>query len=148
MKYLTLLLPLLILSCQSKSPEEQKVSSEEQRRDKMTGAWRMTDYLSITTNGDSITDNRTQYKMYVDGSVMWGFEAAPDSTEWFGYGTYFVEGDSLFETMISGSWAFREAIRGQNNFFRIGIDVNGDTYTQVIKDDASTVYETYARVIN
>lgn len=108
----------------------------------------MIDYLRISDDGDSITDDRTQYKMYVDGSVMWGFEAAPDSTEWFGYGTYFIEGDSLFETMVSGSWAFREAIGGQNNFFRIGIDVRGDTYTQIIKDAGSTSYETYQRVLN
>ena len=108
----------------------------------------MTDYLLVTQDGDSITDDRTQYKMYVDGSVMWGFEAAPDSTEWFGYGTYFIEGDSLYETMMSGSWAFRKSIQGQNNFFRIGIDLQEDTYRQVIQGEESTSYETYVRVVN
>ena len=146
----TLAIPLLIflVSCQSKSPDVQQASSEEQRRDKMTGAWKMTDHLIVTDDRDTITDGRTQYKMYVDGSVMWGFEAAPDSTEWFGYGTYFVEGDSIFETMTSGSWAFREAIRGQNNFFRIAVEMKEDMYTQTIKDETSMIYETYVRVVN
>ena len=43
----------------------------------------MTNYMSINDSGDTTTDDRLQYKVYVDGSVMWGFEAAPDSTEWF-----------------------------------------------------------------
>ena len=107
----------------------------------------MTNHLIITNEGDTIKDQRRQYKMYVDGSVMWGFEAAPDSTEWFGYGTYFIEGDSLYETMTSGSYAFRQAIRGQNNFFRIGITVNENNYSQVIKGEDETSYEAYERVM-
>ena len=108
----------------------------------------MTNYLSVTNDGDSITDDRLQYKVYIDGSVMWGFEAAPDSTEWFGYGSYFIEGDSLFETMASGSYAFRQAIQGQNNFFRIALTVSDDMYTQVISGSDATVYESYERVMN
>ena len=148
MRYLILIFAMFWIGCQSNSPATQESGAEEQRRDKLTGAWKMTDLMMINYKGDTMTDERAQYKMYVDGSVMWGFEAAPDSTEWFGYGTYFIEGDSLFETMVSGSYAFRQAIQGQNNFFRIGIDVNGDTYTQVIKSDSSTSYETYVRVMN
>lgn len=147
MKNLLYLLLFICLSCQTTSPASQEVSVGADR-DALSGAWRMTNYLRVTHRGDTITDERSQYKMYIDGSVMWGFEAAPDSTEWFGYGSYFMEGDSLFESMISGSFAFREAIQGQNNFFRIGLTIDDNAYTQVIKDSEATVYESYERVIN
>lgn len=139
---------MLMMACQPKSPVLQETGAEEQRRDKLTGAWKMTNHMMISHEGDTSTDQRQQYKMYVDGSVMWGFEAAPDSTEWFGYGTYFIEGDSLYETMTSGSWAFRQAIQGQHNFFRIGITVNENTYSQIIKDEDGISYESYERVMN
>ncbi|MEQ9007122.1 MAG: hypothetical protein RLP12_04500 [Ekhidna sp.] len=86
--------------------------------------------------------------MYVDGSVMWGFESPAKSTEWFGYGTYNIEGDTLYETMLSGSWAFRQAISNGGNFFRIAIDVTDSTYTQVIKGEEETTYESYVRIEN
>lgn len=147
MKNLFYLSILILISCQPtiKADQNEKPSSN---RDVLTGAWKMNNYLRVNNQGDSITDDRLQYKMYIDGSVMWGFEAAPDSTEWFGYGSYFIEGDSLFETMTSGSFAFRQAIQGQNNFFRIGLNAGGDMYTQVIKDEEGMTYESYERVIN
>lgn len=147
MKTLPYFFLAILLSCQSPTPASQEVSVGG-KRDLLTGAWRMTNYLRITTDGDSVTDSRSQYKMYVDGSVMWGFEAAPDSTEWFGYGSYFIEGDSLFESMTSGSFAFRQAIQGQNNFFRIALTVSENNYTQIISEPEATVYESYVRVIN
>lgn len=147
MKTLPYLFLLILFSCQTPTPATQEVSMGGER-DALTGAWRMTNYLRITSEGDSITDERLQYKMYVDGNVMWGFEAAPDSTEFFGYGTYFIEGDSLFESMTSGSFAFRQAIQGQNNFFRIALTVSENNYTQVISNPDEVVYESYERVIN
>jgi len=147
MKNLTYLFFLICFSCQTSTPVSNTVSDGSQR-DALTGAWQMTNYLRVTNDGDSITDARLQYKMYIDGSVMWGFEAAPDSTEWFGYGSYFIEGDSLFETMASGSYAFRQAIQGQNNFFRIALTVSDNMYTQVISENEATVYESYQRVMN
>ena len=148
MKNLIILFIFIFFSCNTTPPATQKTATEEQQRDALTGAWRMINYLRITSDGDSITDDRRQYKVYVDGSVMWGFEAAPDSTEWFGYGSYFIEGDSLFESMVSGSNAFREAIKEQNNFYRIGLTISDEGYTQVIKDDLGLTYESYVRVKN
>lgn len=146
MKYSTYIIPLLFIACQPKSPAPQQTGAEEQRRDKLTGAWQMTNYLTVTNEGDSSTDDRVQYKMYVDGSVMWGFEAEADYTEWFGYGTYYIDGDTLYETMLSGSWAFRQAMSNNTNFFRIALDVTDSSYTQVISEENQTVYETYARI--
>ncbi|WP_425392045.1 hypothetical protein [Ekhidna sp.] len=141
-------LVILLANCQQKSPETQQTGMQEKLRDKLTGAWRMTDYMTVSNEGDTTTDERVQYKMYVDGSVMWGFESPEEYTEWFGYGTYNIEGDTLYETMLSGSWAFRQTISKNGNFFRIGIDVTDSTYTQVIKGPEETTYETYVRIEN
>ncbi len=148
MKYSIYLLLLLAIACQSKSPAPQQTGADEQLRDQLTGAWKMIDYLTVSNEGDSSTDERIQYKMYVDGSVMWGFESEAEYTEWFGYGTYYIDGDTLYETMLSGSWAFRQAISNNTNFFRIALDVTDSTYTQVIAEEDQTVYETYARIYN
>ncbi|WP_424961385.1 hypothetical protein [Ekhidna sp.] len=150
MKYLAqlILLASILNCCNQKSPEVQRTGMEEQTRDKLTGSWRMTDYMTVSNEGDTTTDERVQYKMYVDGSVMWGFESPAEYTEWFGYGTYTIEGDTLYETMISGSWAFRQVISKDGNFFRIGIEVTDSTYTQVIKGPEETTYETYVRIEN
>ncbi|SNT28322.1 hypothetical protein SAMN05421640_3166 [Ekhidna lutea] len=150
MKYtahLFILLSLLV-NCKPKSPALQQTGMEEQLRDKLTGAWRMTDYMTISNEGDTSTDERVQFKMYVDGSVMWGFESPAEYTEWYGYGTYNIEGDTLYETMLSGSWAFRQAIANNGNFFRIAIDVTDSTYTQIIKGPEETTYESYERIRN
>lgn len=136
---------LVIISCQP-ATEAPIVEMEDTSRDMLTGAWRMTDFLQITNEGDTIDDDRVQYKMYVDGSVMWGFEAPEKYTEFYGYGTYYIDGDSLYETMTSGSWAFRQMISQNNNFFRIGIDVRENSYTQVIVGEEETTYETYERI--
>lgn len=146
MKYSIILILFLFIACQTKSPAVQQTGAEEQRRDMLTGAWKMTDYLIVTNEGDSSTDERVQYKMYVDGSVMWGFEAPADYTEWFGYGTYYIEGDTLYETMLSGSWAFRQAIANNTNFFRIAISATDSTYTQVITGENGITYESYKRI--
>ena len=147
MKYLTLILLVVCIACQQRSDADQTAQTQSPPIDALTGAWRMVDYLQVTDNGDTIANERVQYKMYVDGRVMWGFESPENYTEWFGYGTYEIDGDSLYETMTSGSWAFRQAISGQNNFFRIGIDIKENSYTQVIVEDTVTTYETYERLM-
>jgi len=147
MKYPALLLSLiLVISCQPASESQVAEVPTDTNRDALTGAWRMTNFLRVTNEGDTIDDNRVQYKMYVDGSVMWGFEAPEKYTEWFGYGTYYIDGDTLYETMTSGSWAFRQSIAQESNFFEIGIDIKEDSYTQVIVSEEHTTYETYERV--
>ena len=148
MKNLSFIALILFVSCQPKSPAPQQTGAEEQRRDKLTGAWQMTDFLTVTNDGDSSTDERVQYKMYVDGSVMWGFESEADYKEWFGYGTYYIEGDTLYETMLSGSWAFRQEISNNTNFFRIALSTTDSTYTQIITRENETTYESYVRIEN
>lgn len=137
---------LIALSCQTPTETSGAVETDNSSRDALTGAWRMTDFLQITNDGDTIDDDRVQYKVYVDGSVMWGFEAPEKYTEFYGYGTYYIDGDTLYETMTSGSWAFRQMISQNNNFFRIGIDVEENSYTQVIVGEEETTYETYERI--
>ena len=72
MKYLTIVLFVIIISCKT---QNEQTTSKTSPIDELSGAWRMTDFMQITDEGDTIEDDRVQYKMYVDGSVMWGFEA-------------------------------------------------------------------------
>ncbi len=140
MRYLIILSLLLTFSCGKKE------LTDSEKSDALSGAWRMTNIMWIYDSGDTVTESRLQYKMYVDGSVMWGFEAAPDSTEWFGYGNYYIEGDSLYESMISGSKAFRQTIQNEGSFFRMKLEIGEGSYTQIDEQMGRVVYETYERV--
>ncbi|MEP0368351.1 MAG: hypothetical protein ABJN36_15860 [Cyclobacteriaceae bacterium] len=151
MKKLAFIALCFALACQQPQPKEQMMYSEpieeSPDRDVLTGAWSMTSmYLVNNFNGDTTWIERKQYKLYVDGNVMWGFEAAPDSTEWFGYGKYRLDGDTLRETMVSGSNSFREVLADGSNMFAMDLTIFGDSYTQVQRDDSVTTYEVYDRI--
>ena len=123
---------------------------EDTSKDALTGTWSMTALLaSKTATGDTLWyGERTQYKMYANGAVMWMAESPMDSTEWYGYGTYSIDGDSLREVMLSGSSAFRKELeeRGSNAFSH-GLTVSEDAYSQTLQgNDSVTVREDYARV--
>ena len=144
MKKLTLIFAVAFFGCQTQTTD---TPSEDTTRDALSGAWEMTGtHVIHNDSGDTLwTGTPTQYKLYVDGSVMWSAQAEPDSAEWFGYGTYAIDGDSLRETMTGGSHAFRKLMEDEGNSFSHSVTVSEDTYTQVRTVDTVSVYETYKR---
>ncbi|MFT6866554.1 MAG: hypothetical protein ACJA08_001385 [Cyclobacteriaceae bacterium] len=148
MKQLALIAMIVLFGCQpqiKQLPQEPRVS--DPTRDVLTGAWTITNYYTVNNiTGDTIFEDRTQYKLYVDGNVMWGLESAEDLSEMFGYGTYVLDGDTLRETMISGSNGFRKALALEGNLFSMDLNIFDDSYTQVHRQDSVTVYEVYDRV--
>lgn len=145
MKYIAVLGILLMVCCQS--PKEEIVTGSFADDDPIEGVWRMTKLMGVYHhNGDTVDETRNQHKIFVDGSIMWGFEAEEDSTEWFGYGTYELKEDSLIETMTSGSNAFRKAISEHGSVYRMGLKISDEEFTQVYRDDSMMIYEMYVRV--
>jgi len=69
-----------------------------------------------------------QHKIYYDGYVMWTADPAPDSSEWYGYGTYQFNSNTLVEKLSSMSLSLQEAIGSEtdvvltveydNNFYK------------------------------
>ncbi len=148
MKQLAIIGLIVAFACQPQNkPISQEPRDVDPTRDVLTGAWTITNYYTVNNfTGDTTFIERTQYKLYVDGNVMWGFEAAPDSTEWFGYGRYQLDGDTLRETMISGSNGFRSVLASGSNTFSMDLNIFDDSYTQIHRQDSVTVYEVYDRV--
>lgn len=152
MKNLPIILILILFSCQPQSkPVKQKnleqPPEEAPPRDVLTGAWEMTNLYSINQySGDTIFFDQKEYKLYVDGNVMWGIEAATESIEWFGFGKYYIDGDTLRETMSSGSKSFRDVLEERGNKFAFDLNIFGDSYTQIVRYDSIKLYEVYDRI--
>ena len=145
-----LLSTLIMVACQQQSePAGEAPQIVGTPQDALIGVWKMSSAHSVSNlTSDTVpVANPVQYKIYLDGSVMWVRET--DSADWFGYGTYSLN-DSLRESYLAGSDAFRDAagtgIDPIFTEFSIGVDIKEDTYTQAIRDDSLTNYETYERV--
>jgi len=146
-----LLSTLIMVACQRQSePAKEAPQIVGTPQDALIGVWKMSSEHSVSNlTGETVFTGAdpVQYKIYLDGSVMWVRET--DSADWFGYGTYSLN-DSLRESYLAGSDAFRDAVgTGIDPIFveiSIGVDIKEDTYTQAIRGDSLTNYETYERV--
>ena len=147
MKKIPLLLLVALFGCQPQTTENTS-PMEDSGHDALTGAWKMTSLVVMhSETGDTLwAGTRKQYKLYVDGSVMWAYEAEPDSTEWFGYGTYTIDGDTLRETMLTGSQAFRKEMESMGNRFSHALGFSDGMYTQAEQADTIIRREVYERV--
>ncbi len=57
----------------------------------------------------------SQHKIYYDGYVMWTADPAPDSSEWYGYGTYQLNNNILVEKLSTMSLFLQEAIGSETD---------------------------------
>lgn len=78
-----------------------------------------------------------QVKMYSKGKVMWTRNDPSDTNEWFGFGTYKIEGGILEERLeyasgpmmkiVDTTQVFRfELIVDRNSYQQISLDANGN----------------------
>ena len=148
MKYVAFIMFMAVMACQPTSNSCCSHSSDEPCCDALTGSWMMTDLLVMNSyTGDTVwNQNYDQYKMFAHGSVMWCSEMAPDSTEWFGYGTYSISGDTLTENMVLGSTEFMKFMDDSGASFNHSVTIESNSYTQVSTMDSLVRTEVYERV--
>ena len=60
--------------------------------------------------------NGSTHKIYFDGYVMWTSDPGPESSEWYGYGTYRLSNDVVIESLSSMSLAVKEEFNGEVEF--------------------------------
>lgn len=118
---------------------------------KLNGTWEMVGYFNYVDNKivDSFQtyDGFRQVKMYTDKKVMWSKNVPSDSTEWFGYGNYNLDGDELTETLEYGSEMMRKIIQEKKEF-KYEIILDDDKFSQIeVDDQGNRIYsENYIRI--
>ena len=124
-----ILISLLCFACTqpADTPSETIAPSVE-------GVWELTSHIVVNEFGDTVFvyPESEQYKIYLDGHVMWSGEPAPDSTEWYGFGIYGLEGDTLTEKLSVMSWSMQE-LMDFNEEAVLVVDFDEDNFKQTIE---------------
>ncbi|WP_299334158.1 hypothetical protein [uncultured Psychroserpens sp.] len=151
----SLLIILLIFSCKEK-PKNDVVDSisditETTGTNPLEGAWELVGYYNYLDNKviDSFktSEGYRQVKMYTNSKVMWSKYVPSDSSEWFGYGSYRMNGSELIEILEYGSEMMSKIIEEKKEF-KHELIINGDTFSQIeIDEDGNRIYaENYERI--
>ncbi|WP_298894287.1 hypothetical protein [uncultured Psychroserpens sp.] len=152
----SLLIILLIFSCKDKPTNDTEdttidISQINVNSNPLEGAWELVGYYNYVDN-EVIDSFRTsegyrQVKMYTDSKVMWSKYIPTDSSEWFGYGSYTVNGSELVEILEYGSEMMSKIIQEKKEF-KHELIINGDSFSQIeIDEDGNRIYaENYKRI--
>ncbi|NNE31973.1 MAG: hypothetical protein HKN40_06340 [Winogradskyella sp.] len=146
---------ILTLSCKEQSESKVEMTEDQvessMNNKSLKGTWELTGYYNYNDNKvvDSFDMNPDfrQIKMYTDTKVMWCKHMAADSSEWFGYGTYKIDGDMLMEVLDFGSEVMDEVIADRKEFM-FELELHPNKFRQIeLDDDGNKLYsENYARV--
>jgi hypothetical protein len=151
-----LCLSLVVLSCKNETTNvEDSIVVEEvtqsENNKTLVGAWELVGYYNykdnIITDSINTSEGYRQVKMYTASKVMWSKHVPTDSTEWFGYGSYNLDDNTLTEVLDYGSEMMSKIIQEKKEFI-YEIDVTKDTFSQIeIDDDGNRIYsENYVRI--
>ena len=146
---ITLML-LLVFSCKNDNKTNLKANTDNSKYD-LEGAWELTGYYNYVDNKVTDSFNKSegyrQVKMYTPHRVMWSKSVPSDSSEWFGYGTYDIEGDELIEVLDYGSIMMSKIIQEKREF-KYELMIKNDTFSQIEMDeDGNRLYaENYKRI--
>lgn len=150
-----LLISFMLISCKSEPSESTDKPIEQTpksiTKQSLEGAWELVGYYNYVDN--KVTDSfqtsegYRQVKMYTNSKVMWSKYVPSDSSEWFGYGRYKVDGTELIEVLEYGSEMMRKIIEEKEEF-KHELILNGDTFSQIeIDNDGNRLYaENYKRI--
>ncbi|WP_166961623.1 hypothetical protein [Yeosuana marina] len=142
-----------LVSCKNKADSNIESNDMKSSSGKLTmnGAWKLISYYNYKDNQviDTIkaSDDYKQIKMYTNSKVMWSRFKDSDSVDWFGYGDYKIDNDSLIEIIDFGSKSMNQAIKEQKKFvFDLKLDKNNFSQVQ-IDDSGNPIYaENYIRI--
>jgi hypothetical protein len=83
----------------------------------LEGVWELS-YHFFVKDGDTLyaepSEMGLKHKIYLDGYVMWSADPSFDSTAWYGYGTYILNGNTLVEKLISMSPPLKAEMGSEN----------------------------------
>ena len=149
MKKLILPIFLLLLLVSATSLTEEKIDNFHPS---IEGTWELVsfyNYVDGVNVSDTVpaSDGYRQIKMYYNGKVMWTRYVPTDSVEWFGYGSYEVNDNTLTERLEYMSASMRK-IANANMEWNMELDLKANSFSQIfIDEDGNRVNsENYKRI--
>ncbi|OMP32817.1 hypothetical protein [Mangrovimonas sp. DI 80] len=148
---------ILIASCNNSKSSNTTEAIDPINKDKMMnkksleGAWELVSFYNYEDNKivDSFqtSEGYRQVKMYTKSKVMWCKNVPSDSSEWFGYGSYEIHGDTLTEVLDYGSKIMTKIIDLKTKFNN-ELQLGPNSFTQIeIDDEGNRIYsENYRRI--
>jgi hypothetical protein len=111
---LSLLFPLLI-ACSQLTDRSSVANMPDSGT--VEGVWELSNHYYVK-DGDTLyaepAEMGLKHKMYLDGYVMWSGDPSYDSTAWYGYGTYILNGNTLVEKLTSMSLPLKTEMGSEN----------------------------------
>ncbi|WP_411032106.1 hypothetical protein [Spongiimicrobium sp. 3-5] len=126
-------------------------SSKLQTENSLEGTWELVNRFNY--DGVNVTDTilntngYRQVKIYSKGKVMWTRYSPDDPSEWFGYGIYKIDDNTLQERLEYGSAEMMKVI-DTTVVFEFELELDKDTYKQITLDEEGnkTFSENYKRI--
>lgn len=114
-------------------------SSKPALHPSIEGTWELVshyNYVDGVNVSDTLlaTDGYRQIKMYYNGKVMWTRYVPNDSVEWFGYGSYEVNGDRLMEKLEYMSASMRK-IANPDMIWTMELQLENNRFSQIFTDE-------------
>lgn len=140
---------LCLTSCKEKENTETLTDAEPKLA--LDGAWELVSFYNYAdnkvTDSFNIAEGYRQVKIYTPTKVMWSKNVPTDSTEWFGYGSYKIQGDSLIEVLDYGSEMMRQIIDERKEFiFELHLKENSFRQIELDQDGNRVFSENYIRI--
>lgn len=150
---ITLCAIMLFISCKNNQETDAYpvTTSNEPTTRNLEGAWELVGFYNYidnkVTDSFGTRDGYRQVKLYTTTKVMWSKQMPLDSTEWFGYGNYKLEGDRLTEVLDYGSRMMSKIIQEKKEFV-YELDLKNNFFSQIeIDEDGNRIYsENYKRI--
>ncbi|PYE82051.1 hypothetical protein DFQ11_102631 [Winogradskyella epiphytica] len=146
---------VFISSCKDNQNQTQMNTEVEETSHKNTaslnGTWELVGFYNYKDNKVvdtfNISSHFRQIKMYTDSKVMWCKFKPADSSEWFGYGTYKFEDNTLTEVLDFGSEVMNKVIEEKKKF-KFELTLGSDNFEQIeLDEDGNRIYsENYIRI--
>jgi hypothetical protein len=141
---------LLFVACKDNAT----VSSNDLAIEKtptIEGTWELIMRYNYDNNKvvDSFTNDQSyhQIKMFTKNKIMWTRHLALDSSDWFGYGSYKLNGNNLSEILDYGSKTMQSAISNDTEFkFEIELSEKYLNAIQIDDDGNRFFSEKYIRI--
>ncbi len=148
-----LLFSVILFSCGdgNNNSEKENNNTENNQQQDLAGAWELVGYYNYVDNKVTDSFNKTegyrQVKMYTNSKVMWSKSIPSDSSEWFGYGSYNLNGNELIEILDYGSEMMSKIIQEKKEF-TYELIIKENRFSQIEMDEeGNRIYaENYQRI--
>lgn len=129
----------LIFSCNKIKEEKAELTINTAKAESFSlkGTWERLSYYNYVDGKvqDTFitTDDNRHIKVFTDSKVMWCRFIPSDSSDWFGYGSYSIKGNTLTEVLDYGSKTMSVHIANDSAFV-FNLDLSKD-YLSLVKID-------------